>query len=209
MYYSIDNSTGKDVGNVFPQVSCLNQDLAHSIQFDEFSNFDSEILFKLEPKAKLTDILSQAAISAYGLLINDKVRQILEGFNIMKHRHYKCLVKDQSGVVHYYYWIHLVEDNTKKIDYSNSIFNWTKSTFKKGEIKLNSYHDYLEKKKENGILWGVSSEKIKFNELFDTSIDIISCLPFDRNIYISQALKEQINKQNITGIEVEKALNLH
>ncbi|MBT2563801.1 hypothetical protein J7E50_21420 [Pedobacter sp. ISL-68] len=208
MYYSIENSTGKDVGNVFPQASCLNQDLAHSIQFDEFSNFDSEILFKLEPKAKLTDVLSQAAISAYGFLVNNKVRQILEGFNLMEHRYYKCLVKDQKGVVHDYYWLHLVDDNTKKIDYSNSIFYWTKSTFRKGILELNSYEDYLKQKKDNGLLWGVSSEKLKLNTRFDTTLDLVSNLPFDSNTYISAGIRETINKLDITGIEINEAPNI-
>jgi len=147
MYYSIKNSTGKDVGNIFPQVSCLNQDLAHSIQFDEFSNFDREILFKLEPKAKLTDVLSQAAISAYGFLVNNKVKQILEGFNLMEHRYYKCLVKDQNGVVHEYYWLHLSDPSlVLTIDYPKSKFFTLEYGFRDADINLTSYDEYKIKK---------------------------------------------------------------
>src|SRR5688572_9942371 len=100
MYYRIENRTDKEVGNVFPQVSCVSINLAHQIQIDEFSYFDSELLFELQPKAKITDILSQAAISAPGLLVNPKVRDLFSQFNLSQHRYYKCFVKDLKEKLH-------------------------------------------------------------------------------------------------------------
>lgn len=205
MYYTIENSTDKEVGNVFPQVSSVNQNLAHSIPFDEFINLDSELLFELQSKAKLTDVLSQAAISAHGLLINKKVKDLFKDFNLMQHRYYKCLVKDLNGVTHDYYWLHLVDDFKNKIDYSKSTFYWTRSTFRKGMINLTSFDDYLDQKKQNGVLWGISIEKVVLNENFAV-LDMFSCIPFDQGIYVSSILKNKIIQEGISGIYTEEAL---
>lgn len=203
MFYTIENATDKTVGSVFPQVASINQKVAHSIPFDEFVNLDSELLFELQPKAKLTDVLSQAAISAHGLLVNKKVKDLLEEFNIMQHRYYKCLVKDLKDVTHDYYWLHMVNDFKNTIDYSTSKFYWTKSTFRKGPINLSSYDDYLKQKKENGILWGVGIEKVAFKNF--PFFDIFSCIPFDMGIYISKKLKEKLHKENITGVLINES----
>jgi hypothetical protein len=206
MYYKLENRTDKEVGNVFPQVSCFNQKLAHSIKFDEFSNFDTEILFELSPKAKLTDVLSQATISSHGLLINQKVKDLFVGFTIMEHRYYKCIVKDQKGITHNYYWLHIVKDLTDAINYNLSTFYYTQSGFKKGAINLKSYTHYLDQKKENGILWGVKIDKISLNKSIDI-FDLISCIPFEMGIYISPLLNVHLQENKISGIECNKALN--
>lgn len=202
MYYTIKNRTDDETGGVFPQAGCLNQDLAHSIQFDEFSNFDTEILFKLEPKAKLTDVLSQAAISAYGFLINDKVKKILQGFHLMEHRYYKCLVKDQKGIVHKYYWLHLSDNKLlNKIDYAGSKFYTTEFGFRHEDVILKSYDDYKIKKAELGTMYGFKSDLIKLNIEFDYSTDMFNIPIFGKSTYLSKSLADILN-DNITGINI-------
>jgi len=207
MYYSIENSTGKDVGNVFPQVSCLNQDLAHSIQFNEFSNFDSEIQFKLEPKAKLTDILSQAAISAPGFLINDKARQVIEGFNLMEHRYYKCLVKDQMGLVHDYYWLHLVKNlnEVNWLDYENSTFYVKEFGFRENDIPIKSYQDYNQKSMEVGDMAVIIIETIKVKENTKINADLFTIPLLTTSIFISERLKRTLEESETSGISTTEA----
>lgn len=203
MYYSIENSTGKDVGHVFPQASCLNQDLAHSIQFDQFSNFDCEILFKLEPKANLTDVLSQAAISAYGFLISKKTRRIFETFNLMQHRYYKCLVKDQKGLVHDYYWLHLLNNDLfNKIDYAASRFYTTEFGFRNEDVILESYEDYKIRKAELGTMYGFKADSIQLTSEFDYRIDMFNIPIFGKSTYISKVLADTLTNNNITGISI-------
>jgi hypothetical protein len=205
MYYTIKKSTGKEIGSVFPQVSCLTQELAHSIKFTEFVNFDTELLFVLQPGAKLTDVLSQAAISANGLLISHRFKVLLDKFQLMQHKFYRTtIITTESQEI--YYWLHFVDTSYKnKIDYEQSVFYWTKSTFKKDIIKLASYDEYLELKKQNGILWGVKAEKIKLDQSFDKPLDMFSCLPFDLGIYISAKLYDALLEQKITGINIQES----
>ena len=56
-YYSIDHSTGKDVGNIFPQLHCLTQQYAHLMSSWNFPSFVPKLEFELERRAKLTDVL--------------------------------------------------------------------------------------------------------------------------------------------------------
>jgi hypothetical protein len=150
-------------------------------------------------------VLSQAAISAHGLLVNAKVKNLLSGFTIMNHKYYKCLVKDLKGNTHDYYWLHLVDNFTDRINYLKSVFYWTKSTFRKDVIKLTSYQDYLELKKQNGILWGIDIDQISFDEKFNEKLDLFSCIPFDIRIYTSKKLKGAL--MDISGIKMQEALH--
>ena len=207
MYYQIKNRTDKEVGGVFPQALSINQELIHSIKSNEFTNFDTELVFALDPNAKLTDVLSEAAILANGILINRKTKDLLDNFNVMQHRYYKCIVTTK-GKQHDYYYLHLLDDFTKMVDYSQSVFYWTKSTFRKGEITLSSYEEYLNKKKENGILWGVDAEVIVLNHSFNKNLDLFSCLPFNKKVYLSEVLANEFKKQLVTGISINEAPNI-
>lgn len=207
MFYSIDNITGDETG-VFPQVSCISQTLAHSIQFDEFAAKIPELVFEIEKRAKVTDVLSQAAISAHGMLISERFKTLMENFRIMNHVFYPAVVKTRTADLQYY-WIHLADDSfVNKIDYTKSIFYWTRSTMRKGVIELSSFDDYLGQKEKNGHLWGVDIDKIVLNKNFDMTLDMFGCLPFDMGIYVSERLKNAILSMEISGLELKEAINI-
>ena len=201
MYYILENRTDKEVGNVYPQASCITQNLAHAIEFDEFANFESPILFELAPKAKLTDILSQAAISAHGFLLNQKVKDILSGFNLMPHRYYKCIVRDSKGINHDYYWLHISDYSVlEKINYPDSKFHLRESGFREKDIELSSYEDYEKQKKSLGILYTIQADKIVFKEDFNSLLDLFVIPIFTNKIAGSNTVKEGILSHKITGI---------
>lgn len=49
------------------------------------------------------------------------------------------------------------------------------------------------------------AEKIKLNDEIKNRFDMLTCLPLDMKIYISQNLKDTIEKHFITGIEIENS----
>jgi hypothetical protein len=208
MYYSIENQTNtKEVGPDYPQANCLTQPYAHEIKFNSFPNFEPKLIYELSKRAKLTDVLSQAAISAHGLLVGERFKIILQGFNLMKHKFYPVTIQTKKGIEQYY-WLHLVDSSfINVINYNASKFYWTKSTFRKDVIKLTSFDEYQKLKKENGILWGVSIDEIKLNESFDSNLDLFSSIPFDMGIYVSDRLKKKIEEEKITGIQINEATN--
>jgi hypothetical protein len=204
MFYSVDNRTDKEVGSVFPQVSCLSQSYAHLLRSNEYPPANIKLVFELENRAKLTDILSQAAISADGLLINEKVKTVFENFNLMNHIFFPVSIKTKDGVLNYY-WLHLNESFISAIDYKNSTFCWTEYELEQDSVDIISFEDYIVKKKKNGIYWGVNGETIKLlPNKFKDEIDLFNLGPFDFTIYISDRLKEALEKANISGIEIEE-----
>jgi len=200
MYYTLEYRTDKEAGNVFPQASCINQDLAHRIPFDKLISLDEEILFQIEPKAILTDVLSQAAISADGLLLNKKVKDLLADFNIMQHRYYKCNIKDLKGFVHEYYWLHISDYSMlDKIDYKKSSFYSLKYGFREANISLDSYTDYKIQKDHLGKMWGIGSDFIKLNNEFDYSLDLFNVPIFGKKIYASKNLAMALDASEMKG----------
>jgi|SRR6218665_54158 len=201
MYFTINGRTDKEVGNVFPQVECVSQNLTRSINADEFVNLDSELLFQLESKAKLTDVLSQAAIPAYGLLINKKAKDLLERFNLMRHRYYKCLVKDLKGVMHDYYWLHVSDYSIlNKINYAESKFYTIEYGFREGEISLTSYDDYKIQKERLGKMWGIGGDLIKLTSEFDYNLDLFNVPIFGKHLFASKRLAAAFEIAGLKGI---------
>jgi hypothetical protein len=210
MYYSIQNLTDKTVGNVFPQAKSINQNIAHAIKFNSFLNLDAELLFQIDTKANLTDILSQAAINTYGLLINEKVKNILSSLKLMEHRYYKTLVRDNKGMPQTYYWLHIYDFSIlEKIDYEKSKFYLCDSGFWERDIDLLSYDDYVEKKKSLSITYTFHAERIEFKEGYKESFDLFVIPIFTNQIIITEKLKEIFLKEKITGILIEKSILLN
>lgn len=204
MFFSISNSTDNTVGFVFPQVGCLNQELAHSIKFSEFNNFDREMLFQLEPNAKLTDVLSQASISADGLLINSKVRDILNEFTLMTHRYYKCVVRDNRDNLHDYYWIHLIDNSLlNKIDYPNSKFYAREYGFREHDVELTSYEDYEIQRRQLGDMWGIGSDCLKLKDNSDFP-DLFRVPLLGNEIVVRPKLAESMRINGVTGLVIEE-----
>jgi len=209
MYYSVEHTVSKETGNVFPQISFINQEDAFEIVDYEFTDIP-RLKAQLEHKAKITDVLSQASIGGHGLLICEKLKTIFEKFNIMQHKYYPVEVQTKKGSLPYY-WLQVNDRSLlHKINYKKSVFYWTETTFKQGIIELNSYADYVKKKKEheNDCLWGIDIEEIVLTKNFDRDLDVFCFSPLDgvRGFFISERLKNAIDENKITGIEIKEAL---
>lgn len=205
-YYTLDTpAESKETGNVYPQVTFDKIKEAFKFRHNVYPD-DEPIFFAiLEKGAKLTDVLSQASIAGHGLLINDKVKNILADFKIMNHRLYNCPVKDHNNNIHQYYWIALVQPNIIDwIDFKNSLFYTVETGFREDDIELTSYDDYLNKK-ENlpNINWWIEAESIKLNKKEGCDLFIFPYLL--HNIILSENLKQFFIDKKITGIKIEEA----
>jgi hypothetical protein len=208
MYYKLENRTDKEVGSVFPQVSCLSQIDAHRLRSDEFPSFTPKLIFELVKKAKLTDVLSQAAISAMGFIVNYKLKEITESQNQLNLKTYPATVETKSARENYY-WLHIKSlDISDLIDYESSTFFYTKYELNQDDIKINSYAHYKSLSNENGIMWGVGMDKIKLSNKFNQSLEFFHLSPFDRTVYVSKRLRNLIVNNQITGIEITEATNI-
>ena len=206
--YTINIRTDNEVGGVFPQVSCETLDFAHQIKAHIFINLDSPILFTLEPEAKITDILSQASISSYGLMINDKVKNCLSNYKIIHNHTYACTVIDGKHKLQYY-WFQIYDSKIlNTINYKESKFYLTEFGFRESNVTLTSFEDFEQHKIRLGKMWGFGADFIKFTNAFDYSLDMFYIPYFGKSIYISDKLAATLIDNKITGMELEHCTSI-
>jgi hypothetical protein len=209
LYYSIDNRTDKEVGSVFPQLDCHTQIDAHRLNSYKFPLFNPILVYELVKKAKLTDVLSEGAISAVGFITNQKLKEVTDSLNQQNLKTYPVTIKFRKEEIGNYFWLHIKSlDISDLIDYDASIFYYTKFEFKQDNIKIKSYDHYKTLLKENGKMWGVGMDDIKLSKKFDQSIELFHLSPFDSTVYISKRIRDIILDKNITGIEINEAPNI-
>jgi len=210
-HYSLSNSTGKETGRTFPQLHCLTQPYAHSMSSWEFPDFKPKLIFELQKTAKLTDVLSNAAISASGFLISSKVKDILDRFNLMKHKYYDAIIViPKTGETLNYHWLHLCQPELiNQLDYEKSVFYETRWEFREDIIKLTSYKHYEElKAKDKNAMFGVELDEIFVVETFDKELDIFTFIPFSGQKFISSKLKVAFDENKVTGFNYEEATEI-
>ena len=207
-YFQIKNSTDIKITGTFPQISCLNQFHAHQLKFNEFPDFTPNLSFEFDKKAKATDVLSQAAISADGLVINQKVKDLLCNYVLIDHSYFPIEINAKSN--DQYYWLHLVAslENLNWINFKESSFYLKKGLKNLGEINLNSKEEYVLKKNELGTRIRIKATQIVLNESFNKLQDMFVLPRFGTNIYLSEQLHTIILQHNISGIETKEAIDI-
>src|SRR5690606_27568373 len=167
--------------------------------------------FKMEKKAKVTDFLSQASISASGFLINEKTRAILDRYKIIDHAYYPVQVEGGSKKESLlYYWLHLVstDANLAWIDFPKSKFQLERGLGNFEDLRLNSPDEYEAKLDEIdnwdtlGTIWLTQA---KLTNQFDPDLALFTFPKIDTNIYVEQSLGETLLNQGVTGIELKEA----
>ena len=198
-YYILQKKTYR----IYPQDDCLSVFQAQQISsWKMFSDVKPKLSFCLKNKAKFTDVLSTTAGPFTDFLISSKVKEIIDSSHIMRHQFFNASIKTVNNE-YKYYWLHLSQpDLIDALNYEESEFHQTEwEILNKGTIKIKSYEHYMElKSKDKDKSFGASLNKIVMTEKFDKSLDLFFLLPFDFNVYVSEALKDKLERNGITGI---------
>jgi len=195
-YYRLThNLDPKIVGPDYPQVDCLSQAIAHSISSWEWYNQKIELSFSLKSRNKFSDFLHTAAMSSFGFLVSQNVKNAFKSFQLMRHQYFNSEIRSAKGPANYF-WLHLNQPNLiEQIDYQKSTFYETEYTFREREIELDSFGHYLElKSKDKKAKFGVEIEQIFLSNKFDFNLDLFCFLPFSNDVIISQKLKEKLSE---------------
>lgn len=195
-----------ETGNAYPAADSYDDydyeapNSVHKLNFREFPDFEPDIRFKLAKGAKLTDMLSQAAISAHGFLINEKLKDAFERFKIVPHKYYPATVEDHDGNFHQYFWMHLV------LEERFELLNFEKTNFfavKKGSkeyFEIKTPEEFQEKRKELGFF---SPLKIENGVLNQTDYDLM-LHPLKANELASLTIKDYFsNNDSFAGLDFE------
>lgn len=198
-YKLIHSDTPKSVG-IFPQIisyytkyNKLTLDDKINLRIDVFKKFDKELpYFKLDKKAKLTDILSVVLFIAHISLVNEKLLKILKEFNLFKFQAIPITVIDKNELLHSYTAINPMEYHDEYLAIEDCEFN----SFGE-ELTFKSYSDFAS---YPSILWPV---KLIFREIPKEDFFVFKNVSIVKPI-ISQRLKDKLEKENISGCYFEE-----
>lgn len=204
-YFKLENALDDEViGPNFDQIGYIKPS---PILFNswEFPNLDSSMKIELEDNALVTDFLKSASMSATGYFIEEKVKNIFDKYNLINHKYYEVHLENTQNLK--YFWMHIFDLSIlDKIDYNKSTFQRTEYGFVEDEIKIDSYQHYRALKDKNGVFFDVDIEDIVLNT--SPPYDLLTLLPFETSVYISENLLEELRQAKITGFTVEESKDI-
>ena len=157
---------------------------------------------KFNGKAKITE----AIYADYRIYVNERIRNILEEYNIVMHQYVKATFKTMTSELLPYYYMHIpLPGVTDYVDYKNSTFNGVTLFKTLEDIKVNSKKELEIAEKEGrkkDILYLIQIRDIAFTKEFNPETDILTLLylPSKYQYLVSERLKNRLEEENITGI---------
>jgi hypothetical protein len=168
----------------------------HTLKAWEFPEHAPDIRFELAKGARLTDMLTQAAISGDGFLISEKLRNLFETLKMPPHRYYDATVEFENNL-YTYYWLHIVwNDGVKFVNFPGTKFEIIKFSKIIGSIEISSYEDLKSKQKELGFIKMIYANQISMRM---PNFDLFP-VPINGCILATEKIKHQIEVLSPTGV---------
>ncbi len=209
-WYSISPSTDEKIIGTFPQTDGMGPgynlrgtnsvwNLPNLRKPDFEPDFDC---FRLDKKAKLTDVISTATINACGFIVSNKLKIIFDEFKLPPHIYYPVKILYKKEMISNYFWLHFIDDNTKNIDFLNSTFELTHPLpfFRNDSIILEGKEfEILTANKLANPDYKLFPKRLKSQG--PQNIDFVVLDFLYKSFYISEKLFKAINNNSITGIK--------
>jgi hypothetical protein len=148
-----------------------------------------------------TDILDNVELT-FGLLISDKLKSLIENFNLLPHKFYEI---DVLGTIEKYYWFHYITNFEMFVDFRKTtieIFNSHGGFEVIDTISLVSL-DELKKLKEE--IYLENGKAIRFGDIILNNgfpkYDLFEESLINYQTIISEKLKNTLVANRITGVE--------
>lgn len=205
-YYLLKTAIAtKETGNIYPAVDKPAVYDHHGpasmlkISYQCFPKFNPDIRFQLVENARLTDMLSQATIKAYGFLISEKLKQLFQSFNIAPHRFYNATIHTNDRN-HSYHWMQFVwNEGIFEIDFRKTRFTVSEFGTRIEPIRIGSYEELLEKQQQFGLEKRIYSPRLVMKP---PPYDLWP-VPINNSFFISEQLRASLHLFNATGIIIE------
>ncbi|MEZ4922160.1 MAG: hypothetical protein R2780_03225 [Crocinitomicaceae bacterium] len=196
----------EETGHVYPAVQSApdynfnTENSIHRLNHHEFPDFEPNFTFHLSEGARVCDLMGQATISASGLLISERLKNLLVEFNIAPHKLFPINIVG-NGTSYNYYWLHIVwKEIEDLIDYNQSKFFKKRGPRNLGELKIKSRDDYWHQKKELGSRFLIGFEKIKFLRVPNFDVWV---MPFRGDIICNEEVAMLIRQNtDFKGIQI-------
>lgn len=177
---------------------------------------ETKFYWELEEKAKLTDRLNVGNITAEGLFVNEKAKNILQNLKLPEHRWYKGKIienhyiakqKGRKQEEYTYWWLHLLERPYTSLDWQNSYFykSYFGDEIVGDRLFFNNYDELIEAKNKD------KEHLLKFGSLaFNDNVDNYDLFYMGRpvsEIICSEKLKTILQKEKVTGFRFVEFLS--
>lgn len=207
LYYCKPDVSIEITGNTFPAAQSFDDydfnapRSVHKFKFDRFPDFVPDIRYQLSRTAKVCDVLSQASISACGLLVSPGFKELLTEHQLADHQFFAATVKKDEAEMPYF-WLHVLSGDPSIVDFPRSQFIQKRTSRKEADLRFSNLEEYLQKKEEIGFLSSIRNELLVLKEVPEADLWVE---PFATHLVISEKLKTAIDSQGITGLQLEKA----
>jgi len=211
-FYILGKACGtKETGNVFPQSTSMIDDYNYkatnscwNLRHDQFPEFIPNLhAFKLDKKAKITDLISIGSIY-FGFLINQNLKKILNEFYLPEVRFYQSYISYKNSINNNYYFLHNIHHYSEKIDFNKTKFYISDSFGNKQTISIlnaSELNNYYKIHKVSTMLRIITNKYI-FKDNYIPEHDLFQISFTDSCTYISHRLKTALEEAKITGIEI-------
>ena len=205
-YYSIGIPDDLKVIGYYPQLKFRNgynpslSDGYYNLPVHDFPDFVPNLEYELHEKAKPLNILPPYP-SRFALMIDEKVKKILEKHCLPPHAFYPTKVYHNYDVLQYYWFHYIPNDFWELLDSKNSYGDIIKIKLAKatkiGEVPIISREQIIKEKKKYTGLQMLVLGKLRMSPEF-CKYDFYKTDAFNHTI-ISEKLKNELEKNDITG----------
>lgn len=215
MFYTLTESSNPEIGTEFLQAQKMNSGYNYDLFNSTYaiSEYRRRIV-PFEPnletiivheRAKMTDMLSVAMLMGGGFVINERLKILFSNFNLCECQYFKCKLEHKKKIFDNYYYMHLISDFRKEVDFSQSVFYLPlKGYGEEKEMIFEGYKDY-----ERFLCEFSHSNYLKSKKLTMKSslreLDMFVIGDFNKLIHISQKLRDKLVEAKITGLEINES----
>ena len=214
MWYRLKNEVDSSVMGDFPQTSeYLNEakdflyDVTDLLFTDHLIRNYNVNYIKLKSKAKFTDFICCLKHQSSGLIISEKVFNILSDYNIYNVKFYDTILK-KGKVEKKYYFMRLAGNLTNYVNFEESVFRTYKDGKVVSEFTCFNIIDYKKRKFEQykvSVIDPIYAHEIYFQpELYTLNYDCIFLGELaTTSILINEKLKTRLESENLKGMVIE------
>ena len=203
-YYKLSLSVEEEETGVFPQAQYGKRQFSkvRDMKFYEFATLDPNVELVLEEGANLTSFLS--TILPFSFVVDQKVKKILEGYNLPPHRYYSVKVMDKH-TVHYYYWLHvIIDDFFDVVDMTRTVLKVQYVTRPQDIIDLLKFEDkesILKFRKRLRLGYKLKFHEIHFKDQI-LEYDFYQMQFVEHFGFINDKLKKHLEEEQVTGFRI-------
>ncbi len=168
----------------------------------KFPDVEPRVKFQLNSGSKQTDLINIINTNSRGLFISNRLKGLMENFNLMEHKFYSGeLFIEEKPLL--YYWFHPVVEDLKWIDFSKSVFSIMDAELIIKEVDQRvfesekNYQNFRLNNKNN-----IQMKTIFLNKEFFKDLDFfyLPGFQFGYKYFISNELKLEMEKKKISGV---------